>query len=152
MVLQPAWKLLNVNLAVYTENVGYGKPIEFSETEKQTFDVDQRSTSKGIEISYDDSEPGIIGMTMQLIELLTSLSNKGSIRNLIFMGLMPLVTSVASYMILSNEQEEEHLDDQSQFIFVNNENVYEHSVRNYCLNFISQIIENFDDDAVEAIL
>ena len=152
MVLQPAWKLLNVNLAVYTENVGYGKPIEFSETEKQTFDVDQQSTSKGIEISYDDSEPGIIGMTMQLIELLTSLSNKGSIRNLIFMGLMPLVTSVASYMILSNEQEEEHLDDQSQFIFVNNENVYEHSVRNYCLNFISQIIENFDDDAVEAIL
>lgn len=37
IVLQPAWKLLNVNLAVYTEAIGYGKPIEYSETEKQTF-------------------------------------------------------------------------------------------------------------------
>lgn len=150
MVLQPAWKLLNVNLAVYTENVGYGKPIEFSETEKQTFLTElQSSTSHS---DYDDSETGIIGMTMQLIELLTSLSNKGSIRNLIFIGMVPLITSVASYMILSNEQENEHLDDQSQFININNDNVYDHSVRNYCLSFISQIIENFDDDAVEAIL
>lgn len=91
-------------------------------------------------------------MTMQLIELLTSLANKGSIRNLIFVGIVPLITSVASYMILSKEQENEQITDQSQFINLNNEIVYEHSVRNYCLSFISQIIENFDDDAVEAIL
>lgn len=106
----------------------------------------------GIESEPEDEEVGIIGMTMHLIELLTSLATKGSIRNLIFIGIVPLITSVASYMILSNEQENESLDDQSQFININNEIVYEHSVRNYCLNFISQIIENFDDDAVEAIL
>jgi hypothetical protein len=152
MVLQPAWKLLNVNLAVYTESIGYGKDIEFSETEKQTLMVEEHSTPSPHPAESDDSETGIVGMTMQLIELLTSLSNKGSIRNLIFVGMVPLVTSVASYMILSNEQEDEHINDQSQFIFINNENVYEHSVRNYCLNFISQIIENFDDDAVEAII
>lgn len=154
IVLQPAWKLLNVNLAVYTETVGYGKPIEYTETEKQTFSPEelQSSMEHGIESEPENEETGVVGMTMQLIELLTSLSNKGSIRNLIFVGMMPLVTSVASYMILSKEQENEQITDQSQFINVNNENVYEHSVRNYCLNFISQMIENFDDDAVEAIL
>lgn len=154
IVLQPAWKLLNVNLAVYTEAIGYGRPIEYSDTEKQTFLPEELSIwmKHGIESEPEDEEVGIIGMTMHLIELLTSLATKGSIRNLIFIGIVPLITSVASYMILSNEQENESMDDQSQFININNEVVYEHSVRNYCLNFISQIIENFDDDAVEAIL
>jgi len=131
LVLQPAWKLLNVNLAVYTENVGYGKPIEFSETERQTFTAEELTFPANANNDYDESETGIVGMTMQLIELLTSLSNKGSIRNLIFVGMVPLITSVVSYMILSNEQEDEHVDDQSQFIYINNDNVYEHSVRNY---------------------
>lgn len=37
MVLQPAWKLLNVNLSIYTETIGYGKQIEYTETELETF-------------------------------------------------------------------------------------------------------------------
>lgn len=41
MVLQPAWKLLNVNLSIYTETVGYGKSIEYTETEKETFSPDE---------------------------------------------------------------------------------------------------------------
>jgi len=154
MVLQPSWKLLNVNLSVYTETIGYGKQIEYSETDKETLNPEDLTASvdHGIESEPDGEDTGITGMTMQLIELLTSLSNKGSIRQLIYEGIIPLITSIASYMILSKEQENELITDQSQFIVVNNENVYEHSVRNYCLGFLSQIIENFDDEAVEAIL
>lgn len=133
MVLQPAWKLLNVNLSVYTEVVGYGKPIEFTEDEKENYSSQelQLSIDHRIESDVENEETGIIGMTMQLIELLTSLANKGSIRNLIFVGIVPLITSVASYMILSKEQENEQVTDQAQFINVNNETVYEHTVRNY---------------------
>jgi hypothetical protein len=154
IVLQPAWKLLNVNLSVYTETVGYGKSLEYSEQEKETFSAEELSllSNYRIESEPEDEETGIIGMTMHLIELLTSLANKGVIRSLIQSGMVPLMTSVASYMILSKEQENEQITDQSQFINVNNEIVYVHSVRNYCKDFISQIIENFDDDAVEAIL
>jgi hypothetical protein len=153
-VLQPAWKLLNVNLSVYTETIGYGRSIEFNETEMETFTTEELNITMdhGIESEAENEETGIIGMTMQLIELLTSLANKGSIRSLIQVGIVPLITSVASYMILSQEQENEQITDQSQFININNDTVYEHSVRNYWLNFLSQVIENFDDDAVEAIL
>jgi hypothetical protein len=154
LVLQPAWKLLNVNLSVYTETIGYGQSIEFNETEMETFTTEELNITMdhGIESEAENEETGIIGMTMQLIELLTSLANKGSIRSLIQVGIVPLITSVASYMILSQEQENEQITDQSQFININNDTVYEHSVRNYWLNFLSQVIENFDDDAVEAIL
>ena len=133
LVLQPAWKLLNVNLSVYTETIGYGRELEFNETEKETFSPQELklTTDNGIESEAENEETGIIGMTMQLIELLTSLANKGSIRSLIQVGIVPLITSIASYMILSQEQENEQITDQSQFININNDNVYEHSVRNY---------------------
>jgi hypothetical protein len=132
-VLQPAWKLLNVNLSVYTETIGYGRSIEFNETEMETFTTEELNITMdhGIESEAENEETGIIGMTMQLIELLTSLANKGSIRSLIQVGIVPLITSVASYMILSQEQENEQITDQSQFININNDTVYEHSVRNY---------------------
>jgi hypothetical protein len=133
LVLQPAWKLLNVNLSVYTETIGYGRSIEFNETEMETFTTEELNITMdhGIESEAENEETGIIGMTMQLIELLTSLANKGSIRSLIQVGIVPLITSVASYMILSQEQENEQITDQSQFININNDTVYEHSVRNY---------------------
>jgi hypothetical protein len=133
LVLQPAWKLLNVNLSVYTETIGYGQSIEFNETEMETFTTEELNITMdhGIESEAENEETGIIGMTMQLIELLTSLANKGSIRSLIQVGIVPLITSVASYMILSQEQENEQITDQSQFININNDTVYEHSVRNY---------------------
>lgn len=154
MVLQPAWKLLNVNLSVYTESVGYGKPIEYTEADRENLDPDdlRESTDYGIESEPEDEETGITGMTMQLIELLTSLANKGSMRTLISSGIVPLVTSVTSYMILSKDQETAQVTDPSQFVNANNESIYEHSVRNYCLDFLSQMIENFDDEAVEACL
>jgi len=154
MVLQPTWKLLNVNISVYTETIGYGKEIEYTETDRETLSPEDLKViiEHGIDSEPENEEEGIVGMTMQLIELLTSLANKGSIRSLIYSGIVPLITSIASYMILSKDQENEFITDQSQFININNENVYEHSVRNYCLGFLSQIIENFDDDAVEAIL
>ena len=33
MVLEPAWKLLNANLRVYTEVVGYGNALVYTEDE-----------------------------------------------------------------------------------------------------------------------
>lgn len=133
MVLQPAWKLLNVNLSVYTESVGYGNPIEYTETDRENLDPEdlKERTDYGIESEPDEEESGITGMTMQLIELLTSLANKGSMRSLISSGIVPLITSISSYMILSKDQENELVTDQSQFININNDSIYEHSVRNY---------------------
>lgn len=58
-----------------------------------------------------DPPSGVVGMTLSLIELLTTLMTKGSVWGMIQGGLIPLITTVSSYMILSKEQEEEHLDD-----------------------------------------
>ena len=88
---------------------------------------------------------------MSLIELLTTLSSKGSVRLGVKEGMLPLILTVASYMVLQFS-EMEKLEAHTQYIIVNDSDTYEHTVRNYCRAFLSQMIETFDDDAIQSIV
>ena len=99
-----------------------------------------------IELSAPSS---LVGMTMSLLELLTTLMTKGAVRGVIQPALVPVLTSIASYMILAADEDE---GDDLNYTTTNNQNTYHHTVRNYCREFISQVIEAFDDQAVEALI
>ena len=84
MILQPSWKLLNKHLPIFTEVQGYGMPLQqvtlpSSETpsaSKEAASGNAESDLRGFESDEDDEieEPcGIKGMTLQLVELLTTL-------------------------------------------------------------------------------
>ena len=78
MILQPSWKLLNKHLPIFTEVLGYNKLIkdlEFLEQDTKAT-LEENDDMRGFESDEDDEidEPsGIKGMTLQLIELLTTL-------------------------------------------------------------------------------
>lgn len=154
MILQPAWKLLNVNLSIYTEVVGYDRSIEFSEEERESLPQDEVNgmIERGIESEDENENYGVYGMTLHLIELLTTLVGKGSVQTLVGQGLIPLITSVSSLMIMTKEQESQYVEDPNQYVSEDDDELILSSVRNNCLDFISQLIECFDYDAVEAIL
>ena len=133
MILQPAWKLLNVNLGIYTEISAYDQTLEFEETDT-TAQVDRQRAIE--DCKYHEIDRGSLGMTMSLIELLTTLSSKGSVRLGVKEGMLPLILTVASYMVLQFS-EMEKLEDHTQYIIVNDSDTYEHTVRNYCRAFLS---------------
>ena len=69
------------------------------------------------------------------------------------MGIVPLITTVSSYMIIPRKLERQHLADFSYFIHDKDEDVYKaRTIRNCCLDLISSLIEVFGDLAVESIL
>jgi len=79
---------------------------------------------------------------MALVDFLTTLLTKGSVRPIIQTGLVPLLTTIISYMILPNEQFNS-LNDKT--LFAGEEEIYDHSVRNYCKELVNSLIEAFDD-------
>ena len=69
------------------------------------------------------------------------------------MGIVPLITTISSFMILPHARERFHLGDLNHFIHEKDEDIYRfRSVRNSCLDLISSLIEVFGDLAVESIL
>jgi hypothetical protein len=68
-------------------------------------------------------------------------------------GIVPLLSTVASYMILPNNRERYHYGDYNHFVHDKTEDVYkQRTIRNSCLDLISSLIEVFGDEAVQSIL
>ena len=67
--------------------------------------------------------------------------------------MVPLITTISSYMIIQHRKERYHVGDYHHFIHEKDEDFYkQRSIRNSCSDLISSLIEVFGDLAVESIL
>ena len=68
-------------------------------------------------------------------------------------GIVPLITTISSFMIVPRNKERQHVGDYNFFIHEKDEDIYKvRTIRNSCLDLISGLIEVFGDLAVESIL
>ena len=68
-------------------------------------------------------------------------------------GIVPLISTVSSFMIIPFNKESYHFGDYNHFIHDKDEDIYKlRNIRNSCLDLISGLIEVFGDLAVESIL
>jgi len=107
LILKPAWKLLNSHLPIFTEVVAFNQPIESLRADDDDDDnpdelVDEEEEKrKNKRLSFFDEEiSGVEGMTFHLIELLSSLVLRLNVQSLVEQGLVPLITSVSSYLLV----------------------------------------------------
>lgn len=92
-------------------------------------------------------------MTFHLLELLSSLVLRLNVQGLVQQGLVPLITSVSSYLLVQHDHERQHRGDPTFFISDETQEIHRvQSIRNQCLTLISSLIEVFGDNAVQAVL
>lgn len=73
MILRPSWKLLNFHLPIFTEILGYKKTIQELRSDQ---DQQEDPYVRGYESDNEDDSYDVEGMTLQLIELLTTLVSR----------------------------------------------------------------------------
>lgn len=93
---------------------------------------------------------GVEGMIYQSLELLATLVQRPNVQQLILQGIVPLTSTVCSYLIVPAKEEHVHRYDSTYFLTQDNWHVQ--SIRNKCLQLINSLIEVFSDGALEAIL
>ena len=149
LILHPSWKLLNFHLPIFTEVLGYNKSLK----DLQEDDQQEQEYQRGNESDEDEEAYGVEGMTQQLIELLTTLISRQNVQEVVRQGMVPLITTISSYMIIQHRKERYHVGDYHHFIHEKDEDFYkQRSIRNSCSDLISSLIEVFGDLAVESIL
>jgi len=148
-ILEPSWKLLNFHLPVFTEVLGYNQSLKELQGEEQ----ENEEHELGYESEDEEEAQGVEGMTLQLIELLTTLISRQNVQEVVKQGIVPLITTISSYMIIPYLKERHHFGDYQHFIHEKDEDFYkQRSIRNSCLDLLSSLIEVFGDVAVESIL
>ena len=111
---------------------------------------------RGYESEEDDEvdEPnGIKGMTLQLVELLTTLVHRPNVQEVVRQGVIPLLMTISSYMIVEKSNETEYIRDVNIFLHDRTESIFKlRNIKNQCVDLFSSLIESFGDLAVQSIL
>jgi hypothetical protein len=69
------------------------------------------------------------------------------------MGLLPLLSTISSYMILTSDIENDHETDKNLFIYSRDEDVFKaRKIRNSCIDLISKLIEDFQDESISQLI
>ena len=176
IILRPAWKLMNFHLPIFTEVVCYSAKLstldqilksslvirenseassdnqqDEEENSDSTADEKQGYESEGEEI--DEGPRGVRGMTLQLIELLTTLVQRPNVQEVVRQGMNPLLMTVSSYMLVESCEELGYLFDTNFFLHDKTHSSFKvRTIRNQCIELFSSLIEIFGDNAVESIL
>ena len=116
LILKPAWKLLNSHLPVFTEVVAYNQPLASLMTPEDDIDEESKDCEVGNESFMDEEVYGVEGMTLHLLELLSTLVLRLNVQALVQQGLVPLITTVSSYLLIQHDQEGLHRGDSTFFI------------------------------------
>jgi 2-hydroxy-3-keto-5-methylthiopentenyl-1-phosphate phosphatase len=92
-------------------------------------------------------------MTLQLIELLTTLVQRPNVQEVVKQGINPLLITVSSYMILEKKDHRIHYADDNYFLHDKTQSIFKmRTIKNQCSDLVSSLIEVFGDQAVHSTL
>lgn len=81
--------------------------------------------------------------------MLTTLVSRPNVQEVVKLGILPLVTTISSFMIIPREKERHYYGDFNHFIHEKDEDIYKvRSIRNSCLELVSSLVEVFGDLAI----
>lgn len=163
VMIQPVWKFLNATLPLYIWHVVYDVPVDDIEEGMKTIQVAPSKNKKKLPIRTPEDEgfeleedaelsDDVEAMALQLIELMRTMVDKTQIRPLLKFGLFPLINCISHYMLFSRRMEQTWSNDLSEFIFDDKDESNVHDIRRKVLSCLSDLIENFSEEATQAIM
>jgi len=132
-VVKPVWILMYSTLPLYFDHCIFSQEV-------------------GEKSDLDDSDFGVEGMSIQLLELVSSLALRPSVMAALPTELEPLVQTVATYLFMTRDQQQRWHSDPNQFIQDEDKDENSNSVRSCCLALLSELVEQFREPALKALI
>ena len=154
MILEPVWKLLTIHLPVYVHAVCYERSLETSPGDNEQNNGEHPFIDTE---AFEDDEPGIEGMTKQLVDLIITLIVNPSIHTLIRTGLGPFTSTLCGYLLLNEGQLELYKWNPLYFIEDSGPVSYEggiepsESIRSLGTRILENLVETFSSSTVDTL-
>lgn len=108
---------------------------------------------KGFTFDEDDHlSTRMYGVALHLLELTSILMFESQLSGIISYGMIPLTKIICNYLLTRKEEEQMWTEDSNHYL-ANDEDEHDNSsLRNLALSVFSNLIERFDEDAIESIM
>ena len=133
LAIKPIWVLMYSILPHFYQQVIYSKSVEALDAE-------------------DEDYSGMHGVAVLMLDLLSSLTLRPAVRQAVQMELVPILRTLANYLLLSADQSRLKDSDPAQFLLDEDNDLGIRTARSCAMKLISELVEVFRDEAVRGVL
>jgi len=151
-LIEPSWKLIVLELSLYTENVIFNKQVEYTEDEQIKIEDECHIYQHGYESEDDDEKSNLEGLVLELIDFAVDLlKRKGVMENLRSM-LLTFLLCVKGYCMLPQNAISLWRNDPNFYTTEEFDEENINSIRNKTMSLIKEITQELDDESLYKFL
>ena len=145
-LIEPSWKLLVLELSIYTENVIFGRKIEYTEDEQYKMEDENHIYNRGYESDDEDEKYDIEGLIIELIDFAVDLLKRKGVMETLRNMLLTFLLCIKGYCMMPRNLIGKWKNDPDLYITEEFEEENINSIRNKTLSLIKEITQELDED------
>ena len=148
LLIEPAWRLIVLELNLYSNSIVFNKEIEYTEEEEITMEEENHIYEHGYESDDDEEIGGMEGLIMELIDFTVDLLKRNSVIEALRPALFTFLLCIKGYLLLPHNSIVLWKDNANLYISEEYDEENINSVRSKTLGLIREISKEIEDDAL----
>ena len=152
LLIEPAWRLIVLELSLYCNKVVFNKEIEYTEEEEITMEEENHIYQHGYESDDEEEINGMEGLILELIDFTVDLLKRNSIITALKPALFTFLLCIKGYLLLPYNSLLLWKNDSNLYISEEYDEENINSVRSKTLALIREISKEIEDDALSEFI
>ena len=148
LLIEPVWRLIVLELNLYSNSIVFNKEIEYTEEEEITMEEENHIYEHGYESDDDEEINGMEGLIMELIDFTVDLLKRNSVIEALRPALFTFLLCIKGYLLLPHNSIVLWKDNANLYISEEYDEENINSVRSKTLGLIREISKEIEDDAL----
>lgn len=147
-MIEPAWRVLVLEMTLYTDKIVFDKPLDFSESELQKIKEEGYDYIRGYESEDEEEIYGIEGFVTELIDFAVDLLKRNGMMEALQDHMLTLFLCLKGYCLMSHQNMILWKNDPNMFITEEYDDENVNSIRNKAISLIKEVAKEIDDSIV----
>ena len=147
-LIEPSWRLIVLELSLYTENVIFNKKIEYTEDELNKIEDECYDYLRGYESDDEEEIYNLEGLVLELIDFAVDLLKRKGVMETLKSMLLTFLLCIKGYCMMTHKSINLWKNDPNLYITEEYDEENINSIRNKTLNLIKEITKELDDDSL----
>ena len=148
LLIEPAWRLIVLELNLYCNSIVFNKEMEYTEEEEITIEEENHIYEHGYESDDDEETNGMEGLIMELIDFTVDLLKRNSVIEALRPALFTFLLCIKGYLLLPHNSIVLWKDNANLYISEEYDEENINSVRSKTLGLIREISKEIEDEAL----
>jgi hypothetical protein len=147
-LIEPAWRVLVLEMTLYINKVVFSKDIEYSDNELVKMKEEGYVYSRGYESDDEEETYGIEGLVQELVDLAIDLLKRNGVMEALQDHMLTLLLCLKNYALMPDQSILLWKKDPNLFISEEYDDENVNSIRNKAVSLIKDVTKEIDDSII----